>query len=69
MNLSKTDNRRRIIAGAGAVLIGVSFLLNMLDGLTNWWVRLNWIRAVLYLTAFLAALRALSFPPEVENNI
>ncbi len=69
MSLSKTDNRRRIIAGAGAVLIGVSFLLNMLDGLTNWWVRLNWIRAVLYLTAFLAALRALSIPPEVENNI
>ncbi len=35
MNLSKTDNRRRIIAGAGAVLIGVSFLLNMLDGLNT----------------------------------
>ncbi len=35
MNLSKTDNRRRIIAGAGAVLIGVSFLLNMIDGLNT----------------------------------
>ncbi len=33
MNLSKTDNRRRIITGASAVLIGVAFLLNMLDGL------------------------------------
>jgi len=33
MNLSKTDNRRRIIAGTSTVLIGVSFLLNMLDGL------------------------------------
>ncbi|MCA1625538.1 MAG: hypothetical protein LC768_14075 [Acidobacteria bacterium] len=35
MNLSKTDNRRRIIAGASAVLIGVSFLLNLLDGLNT----------------------------------
>ncbi len=37
--------------------------------LTNWWVRLNWMRAVLYLAALLAALRALSIPPKVENNI
>ena len=37
--------------------------------LTNWWVRLNWMRAVLYLAALLAALRALSIPPNVENNI
>jgi len=37
--------------------------------LTNWWVRLNWVRAVLYLAAFLAALRALSIPPKVESDI
>jgi hypothetical protein len=36
-----------------------------ITSLTNWWVRLNWIRAVLYLTAFLAALRALSITPEI----
>ena len=37
--------------------------------LTNWWVRLNWVRAFMYLAALLAALRALSIPPKVENNI
>jgi hypothetical protein len=40
-----------------------------LTSLTNWWARLNWLRAVLYLAALLAALRALSIPPKVENNI
>ncbi len=35
MNLSKTDNRRRIISGAGAVLIGAAFLLNTLDSLNT----------------------------------
>jgi hypothetical protein len=36
--------------------------------LTNWWVRLNWVRAVVYLAALLAALRALSIPPKIENT-
>jgi Domain of unknown function (DUF1772) len=30
--------------------------------LTNWWVRLNWVRVVFYVTAWLAALRALTLP-------
>ncbi len=34
-----------------------------LTALTNWWVRLNWLRAVLYIMAWLAALRALTIPP------
>lgn len=37
--------------------------------LTNWWVRLNWVRAILYSAGWLAALRALSIPPKVESNI
>lgn len=37
--------------------------------LMNWWVYLNWMRAVLCLVALLAALRALSIPLNVENNI
>ncbi len=36
--------------------------------LTNWWVRLNWLRAVFYLTGWLAALRALSIPPKVREQ-
>lgn len=36
---------------------------------TNWWVRLNWVRAVLYSAGWLAALWALSIPPKVENDI
>lgn len=35
-----------------------------LASLTNWWVRLNWVRAVVYAAGWLAALRALSIPPE-----
>ncbi|MET0754069.1 MAG: DUF1772 domain-containing protein [Pyrinomonadaceae bacterium] len=35
-----------------------------ITSLTNWWVRLNWVRAVLYAAGWLAALRALSIPPE-----
>lgn len=35
-----------------------------INSLTNWWVRLNWVRAVLYAAGWLAALRALSIPPE-----
>jgi hypothetical protein len=37
--------------------------------LTNWWVRLNWVRAVVYAAAWLAALRALSIPPRLNGNI
>jgi hypothetical protein len=37
--------------------------------LTNWWVRLNWVRAVLYLAAWLAALRALTIPPRIESEV
>lgn len=33
-----------------------------LASLTNWWVRLNWVRAVLYIAGWLAAIRALSIP-------
>lgn len=32
--------------------------------LTNWWIRLNWVRAVVYSAGWLAALRALSISPE-----
>ncbi|MEO6390836.1 MAG: DUF1772 domain-containing protein [Pyrinomonadaceae bacterium] len=32
--------------------------------LTNWWVRLNWVRAVVYVVAWLAALRALTISPK-----
>jgi hypothetical protein len=37
--------------------------------LTNWWVRLNWVRAVLFSAGWLAALLALSIPPKAESNI
>lgn len=33
---------------------------------TTWWVRLNWVRVVVYSAAWLAALRALSIPPKAE---
>jgi len=39
-----------------------------ITSLTNWWVRLNWVRAFMYLAALLAALRALSIPPKIENK-
>ena len=39
------------------------------SSLTNWWVRLNWVRAVLYSAGWLAALRALSIPPKTEGII
>ena len=35
--------------------------------LTDWWVRLNWVRAVIYAAGWLAALRALSIPPKAES--
>jgi hypothetical protein len=37
--------------------------------LTNWWVRLNWVRAVFYAAGWLAALRALTLPPKIESNV
>ena len=30
--------------------------------LTNWWVRLNWVRVVVYMAGWLSALRALTLP-------
>ena len=36
--------------------------------LTHWWVRLNWLRVVVYSTGWLCALRALSIPPKTESN-
>ncbi len=37
--------------------------------LTNWWVRLNWVRAVLYLAAWIAGIYALTIPPKREMEI
>jgi len=37
--------------------------------LTNWWVGLNWVRVVVVSVGWLAALRALSISPIVENDI
>lgn len=34
--------------------------------LTNWWVRLNWVRAVAYVVAWLTALRALTTPGVIK---
>jgi len=31
-------------------------------GIANWWVRLNWVRVVVYSSGWLAALRAFSIP-------
>jgi Zn-dependent protease with chaperone function len=38
-----------------------------ITSLTNWWSRLNWLRAFLYFVAWLAALRALSISPKPER--
>lgn len=38
-----------------------------LRSLTTWWMGLNWVRVVLASTAWLAALRALTIPPEAGN--
>jgi hypothetical protein len=32
----------------------------------TWWVRLNWVRVVVFSAGWLAALRALSIPPEIR---
>ncbi len=36
--------------------------------LTNWWVRLNWLRAALYIIAWLCALHALTIPPGIRDS-
>ncbi|PYS71587.1 MAG: hypothetical protein DMF69_09880 [Acidobacteria bacterium] len=43
-----------ILGRGGAGLNG-----EQIASLTNWWVRLNWVRVVFYLTAWLAGLRAM----------
>ena len=40
---------------------------DQITSLTNWWSRLNWLRAILYFIAWLAALRALSISPKPER--
>ncbi|MFN2393673.1 MAG: DUF1772 domain-containing protein [Pyrinomonadaceae bacterium] len=40
-----------------------------ITSLTNWWVRLNWVRAVLYLAAWIAGMYALTIPPKSEAEI
>jgi len=35
---------------------------DVVTNLTHWWVRLNWVRVVLYVSGWLSALRALSLP-------
>lgn len=40
---------------------------DQITSLTNWWSRLNWLRAILYFAAWLAALRALSISPKMER--
>lgn len=48
------------------IKLGSSDVLNMgrdeVASVANWWVRLNWVRAAVYLLGWLAALRALSIP-------
>jgi hypothetical protein len=46
-----------ILAGGGAGLSG-----ERITSLTNWWVRLNWMRVVLYAAAWLSGLRAMTIP-------
>jgi hypothetical protein len=38
-----------------------------ITSLTNWWSRLNWLRAIVYSVAWLAALRALTVSPKIER--
>jgi hypothetical protein len=48
------------------IKLGTSAVLTMgrddVASLANWWVRLNWVRVVVYSSGWLAALRALSIP-------
>ena len=46
-----------ILGRGGAGLNG-----EQIASLTNWWVRLNWVRVVLYLAGWLAGLRAMRIP-------
>ncbi len=40
-----------------------------ITGLTNWWVRLNWLRAIVYFAGWLAALRALTLTSNTGNSV
>lgn len=42
---------------------GAGLSAEQITSLTNWWVRLNWVRVVLYSGGWLAGLRALTIPP------
>jgi hypothetical protein len=40
-----------------------------LAGVANWWVRLNWIRVVIYSAAWLAALYTMTIPPRKTTEL
>jgi hypothetical protein len=40
-----------------------------ITSLTNWWVRLNWVRVVIYSAAWLAGLRAMTIPASSKMEI
>ena len=46
------------LMGPDVVTMGREQVLN----LANWWVRLNWVRVVLYLIGLVASIRALTIP-------
>lgn len=41
---------------------GAGLSADQIVSLTNWWVRLNWVRVVLYTAGWLAGLRATTIP-------
>ena len=41
---------------------GAGLSADQITNLTNWWVRLNWVRVVLYSAGWLAGLRAMTLP-------
>ena len=47
-----------MILGGG----GQGLNAEQITSLTNWWVRLNWVRVVFYLSGWLCGLRALTIP-------
>ncbi len=48
---------------------GAGMSAEQMTSLTNWWVSLNWVRAVIFLAAWLAGLRALTIPARREMEI
>jgi hypothetical protein len=48
------------LTGAGVM----SMNPNDIASLATWWVRLNWVRAVVYVVGWVAALRALTIPSQ-----